>query len=244
MAVAKKTELIEIKPIEIEEAKVRIRGTSPLIMHAWSAKAKREILIKELQITKTKGRDKKNPLEDFCSSMYWLTKMPEEFTEEAVSEALEGARFGFPVTAFKQSAISAAYRMGWTKDMASIRGAFFIKPDAEGYYAGDLMISSDRKRIDIVTNVFTPISLVEIHSDTPVMREDMVVVGGIGRAADIRYRGQFNNWYADLTIQYNKNGQYSLEQILNFINAGGFTNGVGEWRPEKDGLNGMFQIET
>lgn len=244
MAVAKKTELIEIKPIEIEEAKVRIHGTSPLIMHAWSAKAKREILTKELQLTKTKGRDRKNPLEDFCSSMYWLTKMPEEFTDEAVSEALEGARFGFPVTAFKQAAISAAYRMGWTKDMASIRGAFFIRPDAEGYYAGDLRISPDQKRIDIIPNVFTPMSLVEIHSDTPMMREDMVVVGGMSRAADIRYRGQFSNWWTDLTIQYNKNGQYSLEQILNFINAGGFTNGVGEWRPEKDGLNGMFQIET
>lgn len=244
MAMAKKTELVEIRPIEIEETKVRIRGTSPLIMHAWSAKAKREILTKELQLTKTKGRDKKNPLEDFCSSMYWLTKMPEEFTDEAVGEALEGARFGFPVTAFKQAAISAAYRMGWTKDMASIRGAFFIKPDADGYYAGDLRISADQKRIDVVTNEYTPAALVEIHSDTPVMREDMVVVGGISRSADIRYRGQFNNWYADLTIQYNKNGTYTIEQVLNFINAGGFCIGVGEWRPERDGLNGMFQIET
>ena len=244
MAGTKKTELIEIKPIEIEEAKVRIRGTSPLIMHAWSAKAKREILTKELQLTKTKSRDKKNPLEDFCSSMYWLTKMPEEFTDEAVSEALEGARFGFPVTAFKQAAISAAYRMGWTKDMASIRGAFFIKPDAEGYYAGDLKISPDQKRIDIIPNVFTPMSLVEIHSDTPMMREDMVVVGGMSRAADIRYRGQFSNWWADLTIQYNKNGIYSLESILNFINAGGFTIGVGEWRAERDGQAGSFMIET
>ena len=243
MAGAKKTELIEIKPIEIEEAKVRIRGTSPLIMHAWSVKAKREILEKELNITKVKGRDKKNPFEDFCSSMYWLTKMPEEFTDEAVGEALEGARFGFPVTAFKQAAISAAYRMGWTKDKMSIRGTFFIKPDADGYYAGDLRISPDHKRIDIIPNVFTPMSLVEIHSDTPVMREDMVVVGGMSRSADVRYRGQFNNWYADLTIQYNKNGQYTIEQILNFINAGGFTNGVGEMRAERDGQYGAFTIE-
>lgn len=244
MAGAKKTETVEIRPVEIEEVKVRIRGTSPLIMHAWSVKAKREILANELQLTKTKGREKKNPLEDFCSSMYWLTKMPEEFTDDAVGEALEGARFGFPVTAFKQAAISAAYRMGWSKDMVSIRGSFFIKPDAEGYYAGDLAISPDQKKIEIIPNVYTPMSLVEIHSDTPVMREDMVVVGSMSRVPDIRYRGQFNNWYADLTIQYNKNGKYTLEQLLNFLNAGGFTNGVGEWRPEKDGLNGMFQIET
>ena len=244
MATAKKTELIEIRPIEIEEVTVRIRGTAPLIMHAWSAKAKRQILEKELKITKTSSRDKKNPIEEFAGSMYWLTPMPEEFTEEALTKALEGARFGFPVTAFKQAAISTAYRMGWTKDMASIRGVFFIKPNADGYYAGDLKISPDHKKIDTIPNVFTNLGMVEIHSDGPQMREDTVVLSGISRSPDIRYRGMFTNWYADLTIQYNKNGQYTKEQILNFINAAGFSCGIGEWRIERDGVFGTYQIET
>lgn len=82
--------------------------------------------------------------------------------------------------------------------------------------------------------------MIEIHSDTPEMREDMVKVG-MG-TADIRYRGEFKNWYADLTISYNANGQYSLENIVNIINAGGYVCGVGEWRPERDGQNGMFHV--
>lgn len=213
----KKTEVIEIRPIEIKKVTVRVVGDTPLIMHAWSEKAKRMMLEAQMGIAKGKKKEVKNPADDFIRSMYWLTQMPEDGTMESFQEAIaNGARFGFPVTAFKQAAISAAYRMGWAKDKMSMRGAFYIDSDENG--------------------------MIEIHSDTPEMREDMVKVG-MG-TADIRYRGEFKNWYADLTISYNTNGQYSLENIVNIINAGGYVCGVGEWRPERDGQNGMFHVQA
>lgn len=209
------TEVIEIRHIQIKKATVHIVGDTPLIMHAWSEKAKREMLEKQMKVTKTKSRDAKNPVEDFIRSMYWLSPMPEEMTMEAFEEAISnGARFGFPITAFKQAAISAAYRMGWAKDKMSMRGAFFIDGDEN--------------------------QMLEIKSDAPIMREDMVKVG-MG-TADIRYRGEFRNWSADINISFNENGQYSLEQIINIINAGGYVCGVGEWRPERDGQYGMFHV--
>ena len=209
------TEVIEIRPIQIKKATVHIVGDTPLIMHAWSEKAKREMLEKQMKVTKTKSRAAKNPVEDFIRSMYWLSPMPEEMTMEAFEEAIaNGARFGFPITAFKQAAISAAYRMGWAKDKMSMRGAFFIDGDEN--------------------------QMLEIKSDAPIMREDMVKVG-MG-TADIRYRGEFRNWSADINISFNENGQYSLEQIINIINAGGYVCGVGEWRPERDGQYGMFHV--
>lgn len=215
MAIKKKEELLEIRPIEIQKVNLRIVGDAPLIMHAWSEKAKRMMLEAQMGLAKGKKKEPKNPVEDFIRSMYWLTEMPEDMTEEAFGEAISnGARFGFPVTAFKQAAISAAYRMGWAKDKVSLRGAFFIDGDENG--------------------------MIEIHSDPPKMREDMVKVG-MG-TADIRYRGEFANWYADMTISYNTNGNYSLENIVNIINAGGYICGVGEWRPEKDGQYGMFHV--
>lgn len=241
MANAKKVELVEIKPIEEARVMVRVVGDSPLITHAWDAKAKREILEKEMGLTKTKARDPKNPIADFCASMYWLTPMPEEFTDEAVDAALKDARFGFPVTGFKQAAISAAYRLGWSKDKMSLRGTFYITPDANGYYAGDLCLNNARTRIDIVPNVFLHNQLVEIKGCKPVMRQDMVKVG-MG-AADIRYRAEFSEWYCDMEIRYNVNGDKSLDQILNILNAGGYCCGAGEWRPERDGQNGMYHIE-
>ena len=219
-----KTEIIEIKPIEIAKLNLRIVGDTPLIMHAWSEKAKREVL--EGQQKKKNGKEKepKNPVVDFINSMYWLTekpvvdiKMKEEECEKLYNKAIKnGARFGFPVTAFKQAAISAAYRLGWSKDKMSLRGVFFIDADEDG--------------------------MVEIKSDVPEMREDMVKVG-MGKA-DIRYRGEFKNWYADLTVSYNTNGNYDLNSIINIINAGGYVCGVGEWRPERDGQYGMFHIEA
>ena len=223
MAATKKIETVEIKPIEMNTVEVTLIGDTPLIMHAWSEKAKRMML--EAQQGKAKGKKKevKNPVDDFIQSMYWLDGMPdtagkgEEECEELFAQAIQnGARFGFPVTAFKQAAISAAYRMGWTKDKMSLRGVFFIESDF-----GDMA---------------------EIVSDTPEMREDMVKIG-MG-TADIRYRGEFKNWRTTFRIKYNVNGQYSLENILNILNAGGMVCGVGEWRPERDGQFGMFHVKT
>ncbi len=224
MAATKKAELIEIKPIEMKKVTLKLVGDTPLIMHAWSVKAKREML--EAQQGKSKGKKKepKNPVYDFIESMYWITGKPEvensmseEDCEKAFTEAIEnGATFGFPVTAFKQAAISAAYRLGWSKDKMSLRGVFYIDSNEDG--------------------------LVEIKSDAPIMREDMVRVGMV--TADIRYRGEFRNWSVELTVTFNQNGNYSLENIINIINAGGYVCGVGEWRPERDGQNGMFHVQA
>ena len=224
MAVQKKVpEVIEIKPIDIRTAVIRIRGTAPLIMHKWSEKAKKMILDKQTKATKTKGHDLKIPFADFISSAYWLTEEPhgnsDEECEIAFAEAVEnGARWGFPVTAIKQATIMAASRNDIDIKTTTLRGCFFI--EGEG-----------------------PDMLAEVKGCVPEMREDMVRVGGISKTADIRHRAQFNNWYMDLKVSYNANGPITLEQIVNLINLGGFTCGIGEWRPEKDGSFGTYIVE-
>ena len=212
---------VAIPEIKLQTMTLNVIGDSPLIVHAWSEKAKKMILDKQMKKA-TGAKEAKDPWMDYCESMYWLDGKPkftdsmsEEQKMDAYINAVQnGARFGFPVTAFKQAAISAAYRMGWSKDKVSLRGAFFIESDDEG--------------------------MIEIKSDAPVMREDMVRVG-MG-TADIRFRGQVDHWSADLIISYNTNGPYDLESIINIINAGGYVCGVGEWRPEKDGQYGQFHV--
>lgn len=223
MAIAKKTEVIEIKPIQMKTVQVTIEGDTPLIMHAWSEKAKRMML--EAQQGKKKGKVKeyKNPVADFITSMYWLEGMPdidgkdEEECMDLFEEAIEnGAKFGFPITALKQAALSAAFRFGYSKNKVSLQGVFFIETDY-----GDKLL---------------------IESDTPVMREDMVKLAtGV---ADIRYRGEFRNWKTTFRLKYNENGGYSLENIINIINAGGIACGLGEWRVEKDGDFGRYHVAT
>lgn len=226
MATAKKSNdvtMIQIKPLDIKSVPIRIVGDSPLIVHTWSEKAKRQMLEAQMKTTKTSAREAKNPVADFMGSLCWLTEMPnidgksQEDCQKAFANAVKkGAKFGFSVGAIKQAANSAAYRLGWVKNQMALRGSYFIRSEY-GEFA-------------------------EIKGCIPEMREDMVRVG-MG-SADIRYRGEFKSWYMDLLLEYNGSGNMTLEQIINCLSAGGYCVGLGEWRVEKDGDFGRFHVET
>lgn len=195
---------VEIPQVEICTATVRIIGDSPLISHAWSEKAKKMILDKQMKKATT-GKEVRDPWMDFCESLYWLDGMPKNPEEADIAKA----RFGFPTVAFKACAIDAGYQQGVLAKKTTARGAFHLI----GEFA-------------------------EING-TPTMREDMVKIG-MG-TADLRYRGEFKNWSTELTIAYNPKA-ISLEQIISLLDIGGFANGVGEWRPSKDGSFGTFHV--
>jgi hypothetical protein len=80
---------------------------------------------------------------------------------------------------------------------------------------------------------------VRIEGCEPVPREDMVRVG-MG-TADIRYRAEFPNWFAEVEVVFNRRA-LSEAQIINLFNLAGFGVGVGEWRPEKNGQFGRFHV--
>ena len=123
----KNNETVSIPAINIQYATITVVGDSPLIVHKWSEKAKKEILDKQMKKAKTKGHDAKDPVRDFIDSLYWLEGEPVEKTEEGFAKAIQnGARFGFPSVAFKASAVAAGYRSGVTKNLVSMYGAFHI----------------------------------------------------------------------------------------------------------------------
>lgn len=212
---------ITIPGIKIETASVRIIGDAPLIMHAWSVKAKQMILDKQIKKA-TAGKEAKDPFRDFVESMYWLTGQPElsAFSDEERALAVSGAplnigcfsdaQFGFPTRAFKAAAIDAGYQQMVLDKKTTARGAMHII----GEFA--------------------------VIEGVPVMREDMVRIGS--GVADIRFRAEFKEWSTVLNIKYNANA-ISFEQIVNLLNYGGFANGVGEWRPGKGGNNGTFHVD-
>lgn len=72
----------------------------------------------------------------------------------------------------------------------------------------------------------------------PSPREDMVKIPG---SVDIRYRAEFREWSAVLTVKFNAD-LISEEQVINLFEAAGFSVGVGEWRPEKNGMFGTFTL--
>lgn len=119
----KKTEStpINIPAINIQEFDLRLVGDSPLIVHAWSDKAKKMMLDKQMKKA-TSGREAKDPFQDFTDSLYWLTEKPEKPTMEDVLNA----KFGFPTVAFKAAAVAGGFRAGVIEKMTVARGAFHI----------------------------------------------------------------------------------------------------------------------
>lgn len=234
----KKTEVIEIKPMEREHTPLTIVGDTPLIVHKWSFKA----LMEMLKINAIEKKVPRNPVAEVAAALYWMdadrdpfpalpftmmengTKLYNEmiekykaYGEDDFKRDADGARFGFPVTAIKKAAISSAYRNEMSKDKVSMQGAFFLMGEGEQ-------------------------QLVEIKSPTiPSIRQDNVKVG-MG-TADIRYRPQFDQWSIDLVMMRNANGKLSRADIFNIIDLGGQTNGIGEWRIEKGGQYGTFHIK-
>ena len=205
--------VVEIPRLNLETAIIHVVGDTPLIVHKWSEKAKKEIRDKQMKKATTK-KEAKDPVADFIDTLYWLDGEPKEKTQEAFEEAINnGARFGFPATGFKQCAIMGAYRLGADIRTTVAKAAIII-----------------------------PCEFIEIKGKAVTMREDMVKVGGISKVADIRYRAQIEDWSADIPVKYAASVM-SLEQVVNLFNMGGFACGVGEWRNEKNGIFGAFHVE-
>lgn len=74
----------------------------------------------------------------------------------------------------------------------------------------------------------------------PRMREDVVRVNRGG--TDLRYRPEFPEWQTTLTVVY-PTSVLTRNSVLSLIDAGGLGIGVGEWRPEKGGEFGTYQVD-
>jgi len=194
----KKVTEVSYQQFKIAEAQFPIQGTSPLIVHKFSEKARK--MIEDKQQGRSKGgKEARDPEADFYGGLYTFA---------------DGNKYGFPSGGFKAAMTRAGKQLGYT--MVDLKGWFFIVPD-------------DRE-----TN------LVEIIG-TPRMRTDMVRIGN--GTADVRYRPEFPEWGAVLTIQYNEKC-ISLEQVVELIALAGFSCGIGDWRPEKaaTGTFGTWKI--
>lgn len=122
MAVSSKTTTaIELPRLAIETIQIPIIGDSPLIVHKFSEKAKKQMLDKQMKKASV-GKEAKDPWRDFVESMYWLDGMPENPTEEDVTKG----RFGFPAVGFKAAAVTACTSIGSITKVAA-RQAFHVE---------------------------------------------------------------------------------------------------------------------
>lgn len=189
---------VKIQPLKIARTLIAVRGVSPLIVHNWSEKAKRQMLEKQTEGKSARKKDLKVPKEDFLASRYLNAD-----GQECIKTA-----------SFAKSLVTAAR---WTDmKMTEVRGVFFV--------VGELL----------------PILTPDGKDAVGVMRDDMVRV--FGGTADIRFRACYEKWACHLLVEYNENA-LGLQQLYELVNLAGFSVGVAEWRPEKGGQYGRFEVD-
>lgn len=219
----KETAVVNLPELKLEHFTLKIIGDSPLISHAWSEKAKLMMLSKQQKKAAT-AKEVRRPTVEFADSLYWLTPKPnldglsDEQAQAILADIIPKSKFGFPTIAFKAAALDAGYQQG-----ALTRNAG----------TGDLAKTTARGAFHVKDEF-------AIIDGLPTPREDMARIG-MG-TADLRYRAEFKSWRTELNITYNAT-VITLEQIINLFRLGGFSNGVGEWRPSRDGSFGTFHVE-
>lgn len=95
------------------------------------------------------------------------------------------------------------------------------------------------KKTQLRTALFVVGNSIPITYDKMIPRMDITRTSGIGRTPDIRFRPSFTNWKARLIIQFADT--LTVQSVVDLLNRAGSV-GVGEWRPEKNGVFGTFKV--
>ncbi|KKM26322.1 hypothetical protein LCGC14_1586020, partial [marine sediment metagenome] len=125
----------------------------------------------------------------------------------------KNGNIAFPALCLKQAIVGSA-RMVDGLPMTILRGAVFVKGDEEG--------------------------MIKVNHKSCELRRDVVRLNG--GPADLRYRPELKDWKMKLNIDYNAD-VISAEQIVNLLSIAGFSQGLGEWRPERNGDFGTFRVK-
>lgn len=139
------------------------------------------------------------------------TRNPDEEAEGSFYKD-SNDKIAFPALCIKQAMVNAARNIEGVT-MTLLRGSVFVVGDKDG--------------------------LIPVDYKKKSYREDMVRVG-MG-TADIRYRGQVEDWSMTFLLKINSD-VISAEQASNLLQIAGFSCGLGEWRPERNGDFGTFSV--
>ncbi len=139
--------------------------------------------------------------------------VPKDEVEAASYKTAKG-KYGVPLMAIKKSIIGAAHKdLGIEKTLVK-KALFLIDADCSG--------------------------VAELDYGKREGCEDHVRVGQ--GSADLRYRPYYYDWSTTIVFQLDRE-LLQLEDLLALIDRAGFGVGICEWRPEKGGEFGRFEVD-
>jgi hypothetical protein len=152
---------------------VWIVGDTPLITHAWSEKAKREMLSKQVGGTKP-GKEKRNPEEDFVNSLY----------------DMGDGGYGFPVTGIKNCLLSAAHKDKGVP-RSTTQAALWLNAEMSRVRPALAGAICDMPLVRIH------------GSKPEMREDMVKVGTGLNKVASLAYRAQFTTWAIRFSGRYN-----------------------------------------
>lgn len=199
----------------------RIRGTAPLIMHAFGAKAK-EVMVKAQTEPHSEqgGRGKKKQprvIEDEVLDMLQVHGVRPKTWKEAQSPK-KATTYVIPAHWIRLVMCHAAWKR---------HGIF--KGDAATYFW---------------VHASLPDNMIPLqYEGVPEIREDVVRLNDMKKTAMVRYRPNFVEWWLDLEIEFDAL-QVTPKALLLWLKTAGVIGGLGDYRPEKGpgGRFGTFEI--
>lgn len=153
--------------------RVWLVGDTPLITHAWSEKARRQMLEKQVKATKA-GKEARDPQADFVSSLY---------------EMGEGA-YGFPATGVKNCILNAAHK---DKGIArsGVLGSLWVHAEMVRSMPGLQGAICDMPLIRIY------------GSKPEMREDMVRIGSGQTKTSNLAYRAQFTVWAMKIKVKIN-----------------------------------------
>jgi hypothetical protein len=148
-------------------------GDTPLITHAWSEKAKREMLSKQVKATKP-GKEARDPEQDFVNSLY----------------DMGDGSYGFPAMGVKNCIVSSAHK---DKGIARTAVEKAIWLDAQ-------MV---RTRPALAGAICDMPLLRIFGDKPAMREDMVKVGSGLNKTATLAYRAQFTVWALNVTGKFN-----------------------------------------
>lgn len=99
------------------------------------------------------------------------------------------------------------------------------------------------KRTELMGRISIPAEMLRIITPTPPkMRTDRVRLSGMSGVTSLAYRPEFDPWEMIVPIRFNANS-IQLDQVINILDHAGFSVGIGDWRVDKKGVHGQFDVD-
>lgn len=147
---------------------------------------------------------------------------PEEQAKDAISGYLVGGKFGRP----------------WTKSKLHVPNSWFknMLINVAGRHVDALKLNTAGGVFQVVE------STIPINHKGIGIHEGWVKVPAKTGAPVLRYRGVIEKWSCTFSVRYNT-GMINNTALAVIIETAGFANGLGDFRPQKNGHYGQFQIK-